>query len=142
MVIEWGELRMKKFFVLLVALSILFAGCEYKAWFGKRPCDQPNSKWESEDQSIYFEMDEYGLGTGYLLSNGEKVEFLIQYVHARIEIYASEAIDRMGVYSKETYEIWWGSFDQADSFTATVKQTTFFSVGQELKFYRIDDPES
>ena len=132
---------MKKTVILLVALSILLTGC-YKSWFGKRPCDQPNSKWMSDDQSMYFEMDEIGLGTGYLSRNGEKVEFLFRCAQSRIEIYAPEAIGRLGLYPEETYEIWWGSFDQADSFTATVKQTTFFTVGQELKFYRMDEPAS
>lgn len=133
---------MKKIVILLVALSILLTGC-YKSWFGKRPCDQPNSKWMSEDQSMYFEMDESGIGTGYLLLNGETVEFLFMCdIATKIMLYAPEAIDRLGLYPEETYEIWSGSFDQADSFTATVKQTTFFTVGQELKFYRMDEPAS
>jgi hypothetical protein len=133
---------MKKIVIWLITFSILLTGC-YKSWLGKRPCDQPNSKWMSEDQSTYFEMDESGNGTGYLLLNGETVEFLFMCdIATKIMLYAPEAIDRLGLYPEETYEIWSGSFDQADSFTATVKQTTFFSVGQELKFYRIDDPES
>ena len=133
---------MKKIVILLVALSILLTGC-YKSWLGKRPCDQPNSKWMSEDQSMYFEMDESGIGTGYLLLNGETVEFLFMCdIATKIMLYAPEAIDRLGLYPEETYEIWSGSFDQADSFSATVKQTTFFTVGQELKFYRMDEPAS
>ena len=92
---------------------------------------------------MYFEMNEPGIGTGYVLHNGEKVEVIFVFgISTVLELYMPEAIDRLGLYPEERYEVWSGSFDQADSFTATVKQTTFFSVGQELKFSRIDDPAS
>ena len=133
---------MKKIVILLVILSILLTGC-YKSWLGKRPCDQLNSKWISEDQTMYFEMNEPGIGTGYVLHNGEKVEVIFVFgISTVLELYMPEAIDRLGLYPEERYEVWSGSFDQADSFSATVKQTTFFTVGQELKFYRIDEPAS
>ena len=34
-----------------------------------------------------------------------------------------------------------GSFNRKDKFTVTVKETTYFEVGQKITFYRVDDEE-
>ena len=69
-------MRLKRTIILTLALSILLtslSGClGYKSFEGKRPCDQPNTKWASEDQSISFEIDDKGYGVGSIIKNGTK----------------------------------------------------------------------
>lgn len=70
---------MKKLKLILSLLLIItmLSGCRgliYQLWDGNYPCDQPNTKWISEDGSIWFN----GVsGYGKMTVNGETIDVMV-----------------------------------------------------------------
>lgn len=128
---------MKKICVIFaIAITLMQSGCIYKSWFGKRPCDQPNSEWISDDKSISFYIDQNGSGTGKMIIDKEPIDIHVAIGPAtEINIYPLKETDDL-TYG-EYLEYWIGTFNESDTFSATVKETTFFEVGDEISFYRI-----
>lgn len=128
--------------LIIIVASMIFIGCFYKSWFGKRPCDQPNSNWATKDKTIVFSIDKNGAGTGQFAVDGEIIDFHLAIGPAeQIDIYSPEPerfIDgEIPVYGYP-FEQWVGDFNKSYKFTATVKTTTYFEVGEKITFYRID----
>ncbi len=137
---------MKKFFLFVTSIviitSMLTSCLFYKSWFGKRPWDQPNTNWATEDNTITFSIDENGFGTGKIVIDGETVDIHIAKGDA-IEIVIDPLENVIGDYVYgDSIEYWAGDFYRSDRFTATVEKTTYFEVGEKLTFYRIDDDSS
>lgn len=133
----------KKTIVTTLALSIIlitFSGCfGYKSFEGKRPCDQPNTKWASEDRSIYFEIKDKCYGVGSIFKNGTKVEFYFTNdAGIGIHLYSLNVLSSHIESDEEEYEYWIGSFEM-NEFVATVKKTTYYEVGQKIKFYKLEE---
>ena len=109
--------------------------------FDKRPCHQPFSAWMSEDGKIRFEVDENGDGCGTLETEEGTVEICFavdRYLGDRIEI---GRVDEEG--NVTLVENWNGNFQQENEFTAMVdKQTTYFEIGQTIRFNRLSEGES
>lgn len=109
--------------------------------FDKRPCHQPFSAWMSEDGKIRFEVDENGDGCGTLETEEGTVEICFsvdRYLGDRIEI---GRVDEEG--NVTLVENWNGNFQQENEFTATVdKRTTYFEIGQTVRFVRVSEGES
>lgn len=137
---------MKKFFLFVTSIVIItsmLTSCVFlKYWIGKRPCDQPNTNWATEDGTISFSIDENGNGTGKIVIDGETIDIDIGFGPAT-QIYISplENVDGDHVYGY-SIEYWTGDSYRSDRFTATVEKTTYFEVGEKLTFYRIDDDSS
>lgn len=140
---------MKRIFCFIFALILIvlsLSGCRfYKSYFGNRPCDQKNTKWISEDGRISFWSDETGSG---VIENGdETIEIHVGIGPAtEIDIYPLENVvpydEEIGTGFKvtgEAIEHWVGDFKYKDHFTATVKRTTYFHVGDQITFYRVDE---
>ncbi len=132
-------------FLLLLVLQIMFfAFMMYIKVIGPAlndyPTDQPGSKWASEDGKISFKIEgvaNVGYGT-MLLEDGSLID--IQFYASSgtgKEIFISIPVDN-GEAVKDI-EIWRGDFKHKDRFTATVKKTTYFEVGQKITFYRVDE---
>lgn len=127
------------FAALCVALVILFC-TKYKSYLGKRPLDQPGTTWVSEDRSIVIHVGENHQGRGTIdLANGTIQFIYCDGLGVEIELYSIEAEGRLGLYPEERYESWRGNFARDDYFVATVQETTFFKVGEEIAFYRVDE---
>lgn len=128
---------MKKYVCILLIAVLCLNACAYKSWYGKRPCDQPHTEWVSEDGLMCFATDENGAGTGSIEIEKEKINVYIGIGPATdIDIYAENLSD---VYSgTDKLEHWIGTFEKNNEFTAIVKETTYFNVGQKIKFYRVD----
>lgn len=125
-----------------LAIVLTCTGCFYKNWIGKRPCDQPGTKWVSEDNRIQFSVDENQLAVGIMKIDKNEIEILFTNGPSiEVDIYSRAAIGRLDYYPEEHYEYWIGDFKNKDQFTATVKKTTYFEIGQKITFYRVDDGE-
>ena len=140
--ILFGGIEMKKIIaiVLSIYISITLSGCHllYKSWTGKRPCDQPDTSWISEDGSIYFYVDEGHRSTGTMQVDGENIDvYVAMGLGATIRIYPLSSLQGNTV-KGECIEEWIGKFKK-DKFTAKVLETTYFEEGQKIKFYRVDE---
>lgn len=129
-------IRIVSLIALCAMVAITFSGC-YKDWLGKRPCDQYNTAWKSEDGSIHFYIGS-GWGIGMAEIGDEKKEF-------EIHIGPTVAID-LYFNGGPSDEHWIGTYKEDSSFTAIIKDppygdTTYFQYGQRFKFYRVDDSE-
>ena len=130
-------IRIVSLIALCAMVAITFSGC-YKDWLGKRPCDQYNTAWKSEDGSIHFYICS-GWGIGIADIGDEKKEF-------EIHIGPATGIELCYGSGGPSDERWLGTFKKDSSFTATIKdppygETTYFRYGQTFKFYRVDDSE-
>ena len=127
--------------VLSICISITLSGCHllYKSWTGKRPCDQPNTSWVSEDGSIYFHVDKEQQATGEMIVNKERIQFVfVNGPGIEMRIYDIKSNEFEIRQAKYQYEHWIGKFKK-DEFTAKVLETTYFEEGQKIKFYRVDE---
>ena len=135
---------MKKYILLVITLSILLnlLGCLYKNYEGNLPIDQPGRKWVSEDGSIVLYTNENQKTTGSMVVNGDEIPFVFSNGNGvSIGIYSIEVQNQSVRDVKDRYELWVGDFNRKDKFTVTVKETTYFEVGQKITFYRVDDDE-
>ena len=130
-------------FFLIFIIAVVLYGMYIYRYEGKRPSDQPDTEWISEDGSIKFYVDENQHATGSMNIKGTEIPFIFsgEIGGERIWVYAIEAKDRLGLYPEEEYETWRGNFKRKDKFTVTVEKTTYFEVGQKITFYRVDDEE-
>ena len=139
---------MKKLKLILSLLLIItmLSGCrglKYQLWDGNYPNDQPNTKWISEDGSIWFN----GVsGYGKMTVNGEIFDISVE-----IGLFADISISKLDEYEYErdydylscdTIEEWEGVFWWQDSFVATVEKTQYYEEGEKIRFYRVEDAES
>ena len=132
-------MRQYRIIAFSLLLAFVFSGCGYKRWAGNRPVDQPGTTWISEDLSMHIQIDENQQGKIYIQVDEEEYEFLFTCAAVDIEIYKLEAKDRPGLYAEELPEIWESDFLTDSQFTATVKKTTFFNVGDTITFYRTNN---
>lgn len=131
---------MKKLLVILICFVsvISLLGCRYREYYGRTPCDQPNTTWISEDERIIIKIDANQQGIGNLILDDKKVDFIFITAGPTIYLYMPEAKDRLGLYPEEQYEYWYGEYKYDNQFTATVIETTFFTKGNTITFYRVD----
>lgn len=131
---------MKKIILTCVAMLLCFSGCvfPYQPWVGNRPCDQPGSTWRSEDGSISFTVEENGTGDGIGVMNIDDQEIDIIFGRGvTTDIYIYYADSRIGnTLTEPNFEYWVGDFRKSDAFTITVMNTTYYSEGQTIAFYR------
>lgn len=103
------------------------------------PADQSESKWASEDGRISFQIDKVSkLGYGTMVLDDGSIVNIIFFAGVTdgktITIYAN--IDEE---QEKIIETWYGDFIRKDRFTATVRETTYFEVGQKITFHRVDE---
>lgn len=138
---------MKKILCFITAftiISIMISGCGLKLFAKNHPTTQPNTKWISEDGKISFCVDENGKATGKLIIDEKTIDIYVSMGSddTYIRIVHLESVIRHPDYLELTevpFEFWVGHFYNKDFFTATVKRTTYFNVGDEITFYRVDD---
>ena len=137
-----NTIKIRKAICILIAFASMLlslSGCFYKSWLGKRPCDQPGTVWISEDKRITFWIED-GAGIGTIANDGKIINILFAIgMAADITVYPLEN-DQNGFVEMPYIERWSGSFRQKNKFTAKVDTTTtYFSLGDEIVFYRVDD---
>ncbi len=133
---------MKKYAITIVFLiTILLSGCQNYTDYIREPVHFPESKWRSSDGSIVFYVDETCFARGTIALKDRDVEvFFTFHVDAPVmSIYPIEMIDTRYWTSGDQYEDMDCDYKSKKHFVATVVHTTFFEVGQEIEFYRVDE---
>ncbi len=123
--------------ILLVVLTC--SACENPFTYARKPTNQPNTTWVSSDETIVFTVSSTCDTTGQMVVNGEVVEFcLTTYPGSVMNLYDTVVLDTNIETPESRYEQWTCSYKSKAFFIATVKDTTFFEVGKEISFYRVD----
>ena len=131
------------FTILILGFILCFLMFSRVRWYhGKRPIDQPGSTWISEDSTITLIVSNEYLGPDYLIIKVEDEMVTFEFTigpSTQLIAYPIDAAEDGGISSDEIYEVWDGNYIFSDRFTATVEKTTYFEVGQKIKFYRVDE---
>lgn len=138
---------MKKIIALfcsVMMIVLLFSACATPAIYYWSPQVQPNTKWVSEDGTIEFTVSDveyvgFGDVTGTLTVDGQTVEFVVDFIVSGPNMFLCpiDLVDNpYSIYSE--YEEWVCTY-RPKRFVAVVEKTTFFEVGQEIEFYRVDE---
>ena len=61
-------------------LTTSLIACKYKEYYGRTPCDQPDTIWISEDGSISIQVNSYQQATGTLWVENQKITFIFTAV--------------------------------------------------------------
>ncbi len=133
---------MKKtlFCILLVAVMLFLAACQNPLVYMRKPCNQPNTVWQSEDGRITFTVgNKYDWSaTGSIQLDGENVEFYLTCTTGSgIVLYPLEKATGI-FYAEDQYEYWVCDYKSKRKFVATVRETTFFQPGEQIVFYRVE----
>lgn len=145
--IIWGEDMKKKILItlsLILIVFITFFSINYKAYFGKRPCDQPGTTWKSDDGNITFSIDELGAGKGWININDESIAIAVSIGPATgLDIYPLSGVvqdeESRRILGDICLEHWLGTFKKDSEFIAEVKESTYYSMGDKIHFYRVDN---
>ncbi len=135
---------MKKYFKFFIVTSmiLILTGCTNPFIEYKRPNNQLGSKWLSSDKSIELVIrSDYDHNSFCNISfdTGEKKSFYLSFdMGYGLELYDESVISADVIHGYDRYEHWNCSFIDKRKFVATVEKTTFFEVGQEITFYRVD----
>ena len=136
---------MKKIIALfcsVIIISLLLSACRSPSAYFWCPNVQPNTKWISEDGMIEFTVSDveyvgFGDMIGTLTVDDQTVEFVVDFAIDNIMyLHPMSMIENENEFS---YYERWESSHRAKRFTVTVLETTFFEVGQEIVFYRVDE---
>ena len=136
---------MKKIIALffpVMMIALFLSACRSPAAEYWCPDVQPNTKWISEDGTIEFtvsdvEYVEFGDIRGTLTADDQTVEFIVDFaIDGPMFLYPTEALDQDIL--SVNYEEWFCTY-RPKRFVAVVEKTTFFEVGQEIVFYRVDE---
>ena len=130
---------------LMLLIFLLMYGFHYKYLDIHK-----NTVWISDDQTIVMEDDGNGKATCTIGADEQKVLCVAVKADGHINndliIYPYEYIYDKGMYNPDEeqpksftpYEYWDLKFTGKSKFLITVKQTTYFEVGQEITFYLAD----
>ena len=117
----------------------MFCGCQNPIIAERRPTAQKNTSWVSEDGLFVFYVDEHYRANGtYTLDDKTINLFLFCDYETGMQVYPISVIDTR-LEPKDPYELWDCAFKSKKRFIATVKESTFFEVGQEIEFFRVDE---
>lgn len=123
--------------IFLLALSLI--SCENPVVRARRPTSQDETKWVSEDGAVKFAVNGL-IAEGTIKYYDETVHFVLTTdTGTGMYIYHADALDDGFVELDEHYEKWECSYKSKRKFVATVKETTFFTVGQKITFIRVDE---
>jgi len=113
-----------------------------------RPTAQPDTTWVSTDGRVKFTVEEKYTSQDewYIHSSGEiytddGVDYVVVIFGpwSEIHVVPIEDSDDNFVNLTNVLEYWVGDFQHPDRFTAKIKETTHFNVGENIEFYRIDE---
>ena len=106
------------------------------------PMRQPGTKWASEDGSIVFYVEEFGIATGTMRINGVDVDIFLNMGVVNswtIEIYPISAKNIEDLYKVEMYNLWSCTFKSEKKFIAKVIKSTNGEIGEKIEFHRVDN---
>lgn len=105
-------------------------------------CSQPNTKWVSNDRTIELYVDGDSRVTGTMNVNGDLIEIYLTEGPLRsteMHVYSKSVLEDEILSYEDKYEFWVCTYRSEKEFVATVKKTSFYKVGQQIIFHRVDD---
>lgn len=137
---------MKRILILIPILLLVLltcSACENPIVSKRKPCNQPNTKWKSEDGSIVFTVDSNHYSTGTMIVDNDVIEFsMVNTMGTGMCLFAPEVLDTKVDTEEDEYEYWECSFKNKKKFIATVERTTYFNIGDKITFYRVNSGSS
>ena len=129
----------KKLQFICGCLLIMFALCAcMDSWvYQMKPCNQPNTKWVSDDSTIEFVVSDDLIATGTIRINGEAIDIYVTEGPARsaeMHVFPVGVLEHEVISEQDKYEYWLCAYKSESEFTATVQKTTFFDIGQKIHF--------
>lgn len=125
---------------LLIFVLLFCSACQNPIIAERRPCSQPNTKWMSEDETIEFTVNADNRATGKMILDGGTIEFyMTNDMGSGMHLFPIEVLKDSIIDTNDEYEYWLCSFKNKKKFIATVKDTTYFDVGEKIVFHRIDE---
>lgn len=120
--------------LLIIAMVFLFLFCRYTR-LSQNPfdVDKADSLWTSEDGRVRIEV-RYTYNPGQLLLDDETVEFEVSGDMNSYDLYLYYPNETMNEY----FELWTWTYCDEDKFIATVVESTYFTEGEQIVFYRTD----
>lgn len=133
--------KLLKLVALITCVLIIFNACAIPAEYQWKISNQLGTQWMSEDGTITFNVDYKYKITGTMEVNGETIGVFVALEPERgmgLHIYPIADLEDGVLEQASKYEKWHCSYKSENMFVATVKQTTFYEVGQKITFSRID----
>ena len=122
--------------IYITVIILMFSGCQNPIIAARRPTGQNNTKWVSEDGVLTFYVDENYTATGIYAGSDKHINlYLVTDYGTGMHVYPMNWIDAT-LDPEYRYELWDCDFKSKTRFVATVIETTFFEVGQEITFIR------
>ena len=135
-------MRIKLIFLSsLMAVLFLLSGCQDPIGYLWRSTSQDHTRWNSDDGTICYSVDDAGRAIGTIVINNEIVDvYLVEDFGRGMYIYPRSFYDSDKILDPDAqYEYWECSLKSKKHFVATVVETTYFEVGQKIEFYRVDE---
>ena len=110
--------------------------------FDWKLCNQPNTKWVSDDESIVLYVENSCKITGTMRVNGEDIEVYVTDGPGRaqeLDIYPIGGLYQTIISEEDKYEYWSCFYKSENELVATVKKTTFYKLGEKIKFHKVED---
>lgn len=110
--------------------------------FDWKLCNQPNTKWVSDDESIVLYVENSCKITGTMRVNGDDIEVYVTEGPGRaqeLNIYPIGVLDQTIISEEDKYEYWSCFYKSENEFVATVKKTAFYKLGEKIKFHKVTD---
>ena len=123
--------------VCIIVFALILFNIKWGLSKNRRPCEQPNSIWVSDDNNIVITIDSHQRGRGIIKIDDKEIEFIFTNGPGyNIDLYSISAENHIGQNEDEHYENWNGNFVNKNKFIVTVKETTFFTVGDKIIFHK------
>ena len=127
----------KIIFILALVGALTLSGCSIHM-----PSKQPNTKWISDDSKIEFSVDDTNIPIGVLHNGDENIEICLAMSRGMgntIEVYLADDLEDGAFEEGKRLETWTAKFKKASKFEVTVVESTYYTVGDTIVFFRIDE---
>lgn len=132
-------MKKTKLFIILIVCTMLFCGCDsksYQTMLDASPERQAGTYWVNKEKSFVFYTDNAYKQHGFICVDSDVTEVEI-YMVARggfINVHCNGDESRI-------IEKWNFAVVTDDEFNVTVKETTFFNIGDQLSFHKVSQQE-
>lgn len=125
--------------IIFIIMAVILSGCDsesFRQMLDNSPERQPGTYWSNEEKTVLFQVDNNYKEFGVIYTESDIINIYI-YMVARVEIFNVHYDDA----DSDAFEKWDFTVISDREFTATVKKTTYFNVGDELTFHKISREE-
>lgn len=129
--------------IFVLSISLICCACQNPIVAKRRPCNQPNTTWTSDDERIIFTVDTNNWAKGKMIIDDKPVEFyMTNDMGSGMHIYPITVFENNIIDEATKYEYWLCSYKSKNKFVITVKRTTYFNIGDTIEFNKVADNTS